>query len=146
MMDVGVPTGVLSYRLEPDGPWYEVENKVTVNYRPVMAKSMAGKPGITYIGFGSSATAATKDDTSITPITGLPRQAISYITAATDSFTVAYNMPSGVGNGVTMKEAGLFDSSTGGNMFARIVLSPAIVKTNAIAPFFKWKITLAAAK
>jgi hypothetical protein len=46
-------------------------------------------------------------------------------------------------NGNTLREAGLFDSPTAGNMLARVVLPTPIVKTVSIQVVFSWSILIA---
>lgn len=55
-----------------------------------------------------------------------------------------YYLGSGSANGNTLGEAGLFNAASGGTMFARVKLSPTIVKTSSIAVTFTWTINLGA--
>jgi hypothetical protein len=73
------------------------------------------------------------------------RDTVTQRTSNTQQLIVSYYLASGSANGNTLSEAGLFNASTAGTMFARVLLSPAITKTAAIAVTFNWTINLGAA-
>ena len=140
---IPTPTGVLRYQITPGGIWHVVPNKITVNYRPVAAKALSGFPGITHFAVGTGTSAAVKGDTALG--TEVARELVGYMSPGSTSFTVIYQLATGTANGNTISEVGLFDAATGGNMFARVVLSSTIAKTSSLAPLFKWTINLSAA-
>ena len=140
-----LPEGVLEYQIEEDGPIYVARNKIVSSYRPILAKAVACIPSITHFALGDTTitTAVAKTETALR--SERFRGLVSDIVSETASFTVIYRMPVGVGNGITYREAGIFDAATGGNMFCRVLLPNAVVKTASVSPLFKWTIALTAA-
>ena len=138
---IPAPTGTLYYQIEEDGPLYVAKNQIVSTYRNVAAKALAGSGTITHFALGGGSTAAAKGQTAL--ISETYRASVTERTAGSTTVTIKYRFPSNAGNGVTYREAGLFDAASGGNMFARIVLSSPIDKTSSIAPLFSWVITLA---
>ena len=99
--------------------------------------------GITHFGYGTGTTAVTAADTALGSQTARPALT-SKTGTVSKAWTGTYFLNSGTGNGNTYSEAGLFTASTGGTMFARVILSPAVVKTSSIAVTFSWTINLGA--
>lgn len=99
--------------------------------------------GITHFGYGTGTTAVTAADTALGSQTARPALT-SKTGTVSKAWTGTYFLNSSTGNGNTYSEAGLFTASTGGTMFARVILSPAVVKTSSIAVRFSWTINLGA--
>jgi len=73
------------------------------------------------------------------------RDTVTQRTSNAQQLIVSYYLASGSANGNTLSEAGLFNDPTAGTMFARVLLSPVIPKTAAVAVTFNWTINLGAA-
>jgi hypothetical protein len=73
------------------------------------------------------------------------RDTVTQRTSNAQQLVVSYYLASGSANGNTLSEAGLFNDASAGTMFARVLLSPGIAKTTAIAITFNWTINLGAA-
>jgi hypothetical protein len=94
---------------------------------------------ITDIEFGTSATAATATDTTIT---GAFSKVIDSDSVSSPGKAVFLaSLTTAENNGMTIREIGLIDSN--GDLFARIVI-PAIVKTNLITVSVEWTINISA--
>lgn len=65
-------------------------------------------------------------------------------TKANASIEIKYFLTSTTANGSTLREAGLFNDATGGDMYARVVFTNDIEKTSAIAVLFVWTLTWSA--
>lgn len=75
----------------------------------------------THIAIGSGATAAALTDTAL--VSELARRAFdNYTAGGTGVATVDVTVPAGTGTGA-ITEAGIFDASSGGNMFNRVVFT-----------------------
>jgi hypothetical protein len=73
------------------------------------------------------------------------RDTVTQRTSNAQQLVVSYYLASGSANSNTLSEAGLFNDASAGTMFARVLLSPAVVKTAAVAVTFNWTINLGAA-
>jgi hypothetical protein len=73
------------------------------------------------------------------------RDTVTQRTSNAQQLIVSYYLASGSANSNTLSEAGLFNDASAGTMFARVLLSPAVVKTAAVAVTFNWTINLGAA-
>ena len=98
--------------------------------------------GLTHLAVGTDSSAAAATQTSLGA--EIYRDAVSQRTSNDQQLVVSYYLASGSANGSTLTEAGLFNAASGGTMFARVLLSPGIVKTAAIAVTFTWSINLGA--
>lgn len=99
--------------------------------------------GITHFGYGTGTNAVTAADTTLQTETARPALT-SKTGTVSKAWTGTYFLSSTTGNGNTYGEAGLFTAASGGTMFARVKLSPTIVKTSSIAVTFSWTINLGA--
>lgn len=97
---------------------------------------------LSHFALGTGTTAATAADTTLD--TEVFRDAFVGTATSNKTLTISYFLNSGDANGNTLSEAGLFDDPTTGTMFARVLLSPAIVKTSSIAVTFTWTINMGA--
>lgn len=95
--------------------------------------------GITHFGIGTGSTAASNNDTALG--TQVLRDVVTSKTKDVLKLTVKFYLAAGVANGNTLREAGLFNHASAGTMYARYVLSSAIVKTSSIAVTFTWELT-----
>ena len=98
---------------------------------------------ITHFGYGTGTNAVTAADTALQTQTA--RATVTSKTGTVSKqWQTTYYMSSTTGNGNTYGEVGLFNAASGGTMFARVNLSPTIVKTASIAVTFTWTINLGA--
>lgn len=130
-------TGALLYR-------EDYTNVITDYVRENMILSLKGTPTsweITHIAIGSDGTAASSSQTALGNelIRSLPTQIIDYT-----AYQVGYRLffSASQNNGDTFREIGLFDASTGGNMFARSVSFTPITKNSNITVTFTHKISI----
>jgi hypothetical protein len=98
--------------------------------------------GLSHFALGTGTAAVLAADTALD--TEVFRDTFAGTTTASKTLTISYFLNSGDANGNTLSEAGLFNDPTAGNMFARVLLSPPIVKTVSIAVTFTWTINLGA--
>lgn len=98
--------------------------------------------GLTHFAVGTGTTAVASTQTTLG--NQVFRDTVTQRTSNTQQLIVSYYLASGSANSNTLSEAGLFNSASGGTMFARVLLSPAITKTAAIAVTFNWAINLGA--
>jgi len=97
---------------------------------------------LSHFAVGTGTAAVTAADTDLD--TEVFRDAFVGTATSNKTLTISYFLTSGDANGNTLSEAGLFDDPTAGNMFARVLLSPPIVKTSSIAVTFTWTINMGA--
>lgn len=98
----------------------EVDNLVTTVGKNLIADRLLASPTLgvpTHIGVGTSGTAATVGDTTIT---GETRVALTSKTRATNVVTYVGDWAAGSATG-TLQETGLWDASSGGNLDGRAV-------------------------
>lgn len=95
--------------------------------------------GVTHFAVGTGSTAASNNDTALG--TQVLRDVVTSKAKDVLKLTVKYYLATGSANGNTLREAGLFNASSGGTMYARYVLASAIVKTSSIAVTFTWELT-----
>lgn len=88
---------------------------------------------------GTGSTAVTAADTELD--TEVWRDIFSTKTRASGTVTFKYFLTSTTANGNTLREAGLFNAASGGDMFARVVFLD-IAKTSAITVLFAWTFTI----
>jgi len=98
---------------------------------------------LTHFGVGTSSTAVAAGDTDLGAVIGSGRDTITQFVSAGGSLTVKYYLNSSTGNGSTLREAGIFNASAAGTMFARTVHS-AIVKTSSVTVTYSWLISISA--
>jgi hypothetical protein len=98
--------------------------------------------GLSHFALGTGTAAVLAADTALD--TEVFRDTFAGTTTASKTLTISYFLNSGDANGNTLSEAGLFNDPTAGTMFARVLLSPAIVKTSSIAVTFTWTINMGA--
>ncbi len=95
---------------------------------------------MSHMAVGTGATAASSTDSVLD--TEVFRNLIARRSPQTTG-VVCFQMfiPTSDANGFTLREAGIFNASTAGDMFSRVVLAPAIVKTVAISVTLTWLFT-----
>lgn len=98
--------------------------------------------GLTHFAVGTGTAATAAGDTALGA--EVLRDAVGSRTSNAQQLVISYYLASGSANGNTLGEAGLFNDASAGTMFARVKLSPAIVKTASIAVTFTWTINLGA--
>jgi hypothetical protein len=112
-------------------------NLVVSGYREISAKLLGGENiAITRIGFGTSGVVARTSDTGLEAPFLLPVNTITY--PATNRVSFNFLLKSAEGNGMIIREFGLMTGS--GGLFARKVISPAVIKTSEIALTGTWTI------
>jgi hypothetical protein len=95
--------------------------------------------GLTHFGLGTGSTAAALTDATLG--TEVFRDLVTSRVKASGLLTVKYFLASTSANGNTLREAALFNAGASGTMFARVVLSSAIVKTSSVAVTFSWDLS-----
>lgn len=108
------PDNTILYHAQPNlivnGGWDLLCNVLGLNAQP---------SDITHVAIGTGSTAAAATQTTL--VTELVRQTATYAhTAGTMSCTFTRNFAAGTGTGA-LREAGLFNASSGGTMFNRVV-------------------------
>ena len=98
--------------------------------------------GLTHFAVGTGTVAVAASQTTLD--TEVYRDTVTQRTSGSQQLVVSYYLSSLSANGNALAEAGLFNAASGGTMFARVLLSPAISKTSAIAVTFNWTINLGA--
>lgn len=99
--------------------------------------------GLTHFAVGTGTTAVASSQTTLG--NQVFRDTVTQRTSNAQQLVVSYYLASGSANSSTLSEAGLFNAASGGTMFARVLLSPVINKTAAVAVTFNWTINLGAA-
>lgn len=95
--------------------------------------------GITHLAVGSGTSSPSKTDTTLG--SELARAAVGARTATAQKLTVTYTLPSSsAANGHNLTEAGLFNASSSGTMYARATHT-AIAKTDAKMVSYTWELT-----
>ena len=122
-----------------------VHNLVVTSGRNLIRDLLSGASTdeLTHFGVGTSSTAVAAGDTDLGAIIGAGRDVLTDINSASGQLTVKYYLNSSTGNGSTLREAGIFNASSGGALFARAVHS-AIVKTSSVTVTYSWLITISA--
>lgn len=102
------------------------------------ASFVSSSANITHFGLGSSSTAAAAGDTALG--TEVSKPAITYVSSAAGVTTAQYYLGSGMLNGETLREAGLW---VGTSLIARYVFNDADFqpKTSAVGGIFTWTLT-----
>lgn len=122
----------------------ERHNLFVLTGRNLIRDALNGTSGtftISHLGVGTGTTAAASTDTTLG--SQVQRDAVTKRTAGSGSLTIQYYLASSAANGSTLTEAGLFNASSGGTMFARVVHT-AIAKTASITVTYTWTITISA--
>lgn len=88
---------------------------------------------------GTGSTAVTAADTALEA--EVWRDVFSTKTVAAGTVTFKYFLSALTANGNTLREAGLFNAASSGEMFARVVFTE-IEKTSAITVLFAWTFTI----
>lgn len=114
---------------------------VTTGLALSMARLSGSGNALTHIGIGSGTTATTPADTALE--TQLARQVFDNPGGTLSTSVALYyaTIPAGTGTG-TVSEAGLFNASSGGTMFSRIVFSP-MTKSAGLSLVVSWTVTAA---
>jgi len=122
---------------------YESENLVTTAGKNLVRDLLAGDAvnALTHFALGTGTTAPVVGDTTLE--TEVFRDTITQFVDATAELQVKYFLASVSANGNTLAESGLLNAAASGTLFARVLISPVIVKTSAIAATFTWTITIA---
>lgn len=92
----------------------------------------------THIAFGDDDTAVSASQTTLVSEIASGRFAFTSTSRMDNVTRYEYNLTSAQLNGETLKELGLFNASSSGTMFSRIVLGTSISKTSSIAVTVKW--------
>lgn len=117
-----------------------VKNLVVDTGQGIMAGLIAGnvaKPS--HLAVGDDNTAVTSADTALGNETH--RIQLTSSSVAGNVMTAYAYLPSSQGNGATLREAGIFNSSSGATLFARATIS-SIVKDSSISVTFTWQFTI----
>jgi hypothetical protein len=98
--------------------------------------------GLTHLAVGTSNTAAAAGQTAL--VAEVFRDVFTQTSVSASTLVIRYYLGPNDANGNTLREAGLFNASSGPTLYARRVLSSAIVKTIDVAATFEWTLTFAA--
>jgi len=101
----------------------------------------ASVTGVTHLAVGTGTTAVSAGDASL--VTEQFRNTLTKRTPSSGSVTWSYYLSSTQANGNDLTEAGLFNASSGGTMFARVTHA-AITKTSSIAVMYSWTLNIGA--
>ncbi len=120
----------------------EQKNLVVTAGKNLVRDFLAGDSvaGITHLAVGTGNTAAAAADTELD--TEVEREPITAVSKNSGQLVVTYFLATGVANGNTLREAGLFNDGSAGTMFSRAVLASDIVKTSSVSATFTWTITV----
>jgi hypothetical protein len=99
-----------------------------------------GPTHITHGAVGTDTAATVAGDTALT--TEVFRDVIAARVKGTQSLTLQFVLGSTHANGSTLTEAGLFNASSGGTMYARVVTS-AVNKTALVSVLYTWTLSFA---
>jgi len=124
-----------------------VHNKVTVNGQLWLMNLIAGTSTyLHYFAIGTSATAPTAADTTLTAEV-FRDQVTQYVTSsannsgtAVGTLVVKYYLGTGSANGVTLQEAGVLDAASSGNLFSHVTYT-GIAKTSSNTITYTWTFT-----
>jgi len=97
--------------------------------------------GVTHFAVGTGVTAVDPGDTTLG--TEIFRGSITKRTSPSAAVIWSYYLSSTQGNGSSLTEAGLFNASSGGTLFARVVHA-AITKTSSLAVSYNWTLNIGA--
>jgi hypothetical protein len=118
----------------------KVKNLVVTTGRGLTADVLLGvanRPS--HLAVGSNNTAVALTDTTL--VAEAARIALTSGSRSSNVLTFYAYLPGSQGNGVDLKECGIFNSSSGGTLFARATFS-SISKTSSIAVTFTWQFTI----
>ena len=109
--------------------------------RDVLASTFLadGTHGITHFAVGTGTTTPAIGQTALT--TEVTRETVTNMTKSSGTLVISYYMASGVGNGSTLAEVGLFNAASSGSMYARALVSPVISKTSLVTVTYVWTLT-----
>jgi len=94
-----------------------------------------------YMALGTST--ATVASTNVALAAEVLRDVLTSRAKGSGTITFKYFLTSTQGNGITFREAGLFNAPTAGTMFARTLFTP-IDKTASITVLWAWTVTIGA--
>lgn len=97
---------------------------------------------LSHFAVGTGSTAAAAGDTALQ--TEVFRDVYTQVTLGTASIVIRYYLGPNDANGHTLQEAGLLNAAAAGTLYARRILSSAIVKTIDVAATFEWTCSFAA--
>lgn len=113
---------------------------VTVGKNHIAARIQGTSQGVmSYMAIGTVATTPTVGDLTLN--TEIARVALATYTNSTNTIQATATFAGGTGTG-TLREAGLFNASTGGTMLAHTTF-PAITKASSDTLSITWTITIA---
>lgn len=113
------------------------DNVITDNGLDLMAGYLGGNTDfVTHMAVGTGSSGPTASDTVLD--TEVFRNAIARRVPTAKRLRLQMFLGTGDANGFTLSEAGIFNASSGGTMFSRVVISPAIVKTVSITVTMSW--------
>lgn len=97
---------------------------------------------LSHIAVGTGNAAAASGDTTLGA--EVFRDVYTQVSLGTANIVYRYYLGPNDANGVTLREAGLLNAASGGTLYARRVLTTAIVKTIDVAATFEWTLSFAA--
>jgi hypothetical protein len=94
-----------------------------------------------WMALGTGTTTPVSTDTTLA--TEVLRDVLTARAKGSGTITFKYYLTSTQGNGITFREAGLFNAQSGGTLFARTLFTP-IDKTASITVLWAWTVTIGA--
>ncbi|MGE5553291.1 MAG: hypothetical protein ACM3XZ_05130 [Betaproteobacteria bacterium] len=119
-------------------------NLVTLAGRNLLRDALRGAGGpyiLTHIAVGEGTTAPAFGDIALQ--SECYRASVTKVVADNGKLTLHLYIPSTAANGFNLAEAGIFTSSVGGTLFARVTFAP-IAKSANISMALVWELTLSA--
>ena len=122
---------------------YEYDNIIVTTGRDRIAALFAQDSSAfpSHIAIGTGSVAVVVGDTALG--TEVKRNAIGADSAISGVATFRVFFSKSDANGNTIAEAGVFDQSSGGTMFSRLLISPTITKTSSVSINITWTYTFA---
>ena len=125
--------------------WDEGHNLVTAVGLNLLRDRLRGASGVealSHTAVGTGSTAPASGDTALQA--EVFRDIFTQVTVSAASMVIRYYLGPNDANGNTLREAGLFNASSGGVLYARRLFASAITKTIDLAVTIEWTLTFAA--
>lgn len=125
--------------------WDEGHNLVTAVGLNLIRDRLRGASGVdalSHLAVGTGSTAVANGDTTLE--TEVFRDIYTQVTVSAASMVIRYYLGPNDANGNTLREAGLFNASTSGTLYARCLFASPITKTIDLAVTIEWTLSFAA--
>lgn len=142
IITTNVRIGIVDAKTERLLDEMNVNNLVTLSGRNLTRDLLINTPGanpLSHIATGTGTATALPSDTALG--SEVYRASITKQSSADSLFNVFLYIGSTAANGSSLTEAGIFNASSGGDLFARVT-HDAISKTSSIAVTYDWQVNL----